>query len=91
MMAASHLLIALLVRQYESDWPAHRGAAWTAVGCALSTSPHTALDNLTSQLQEHLSVYICVWDVVWACGVGAAERGVPAEYAQQGRCAQHGE
>ncbi|KAJ7175065.1 MFS monosaccharide transporter [Mycena crocata] len=30
-MAASHLLIALLVQQFQTDWPAHGIAAWTAV------------------------------------------------------------
>ncbi|KAH8087784.1 general substrate transporter [Cristinia sonorae] len=32
-MCLSHLTISLLVRQYESDWPAHVTAAWTAVVC----------------------------------------------------------
>lgn len=32
-MAFSHLCIALLVRQFEQDWPTHSLAAWTSVGC----------------------------------------------------------
>ncbi|GLB37892.1 putative major facilitator superfamily, sugar transporter (TC 2.A.1.1) family protein [Lyophyllum shimeji] len=31
LMAASHLIIALLISQFESDWAAHSTAAWTAV------------------------------------------------------------
>ncbi|KAJ7097496.1 hypothetical protein C8R43DRAFT_964317 [Mycena crocata] len=30
-MAAPHLLIALLVQQLQTDWPSHKIAAWTAV------------------------------------------------------------
>ncbi|KAG6888375.1 hypothetical protein C0995_008811 [Termitomyces sp. Mi166 len=32
LMALSHVTIALLVYQFESDWPAHSTAAWAAVG-----------------------------------------------------------
>ncbi|KAJ7288855.1 MFS monosaccharide transporter [Mycena rebaudengoi] len=31
MMASSHLIIALLVQQYQADWKSHSLAAWTAV------------------------------------------------------------
>ncbi|KAJ7093865.1 MFS monosaccharide transporter [Mycena belliarum] len=30
-MAASHLIIAMLVRQFQADWPSHALAAWAAV------------------------------------------------------------
>ncbi|KAJ6626747.1 general substrate transporter [Mycena sp. CBHHK59/15] len=30
-MASSHLIIAILVQQYQSDWPSHSIAAWIAV------------------------------------------------------------
>jgi len=32
-MAASHLIIALLIYQFEGDWTHHSKAAWVAVGC----------------------------------------------------------
>ncbi|OBZ69867.1 putative glucose transporter rco-3 [Grifola frondosa] len=32
-MAAAHLLIAILVRQNEGDWSSHSFAAWLSVGC----------------------------------------------------------
>ncbi|KAH7921651.1 general substrate transporter [Leucogyrophana mollusca] len=32
-MALSHFLIALLILQFEDDWPSHWVAAWTAVTC----------------------------------------------------------
>ncbi|KAK7691885.1 hypothetical protein QCA50_005289 [Cerrena zonata] len=32
-MFLSHMTIALLVKQNQSDWPHHSTAAWTAVGC----------------------------------------------------------
>ncbi len=32
-MALSHLLIALLVWRYSTDWPTHWLAAWISVGC----------------------------------------------------------
>ncbi|KAJ6592856.1 general substrate transporter [Mycena capillaripes] len=31
-MAFSHLIIAVLVQQFQADWPAHTVAAWVAVG-----------------------------------------------------------
>ncbi|KAJ7146886.1 MFS monosaccharide transporter [Mycena epipterygia] len=31
LMAASHLIIAILVQQFQSDWPSHAIAAWAAV------------------------------------------------------------
>lgn len=31
-MFLSHMTIALLVKQNQSDWPHHSTAAWTAVG-----------------------------------------------------------
>ena len=30
-MFLSHMTIALLVKQYQADWPHHSVAAWTAV------------------------------------------------------------
>ncbi|EGO26116.1 hypothetical protein SERLADRAFT_447384 [Serpula lacrymans var. lacrymans S7.9] len=33
LMSASHFLIAVLIRQFEADWPSHYVAAWTAVIC----------------------------------------------------------
>ncbi|KIK97634.1 hypothetical protein PAXRUDRAFT_824743 [Paxillus rubicundulus Ve08.2h10] len=32
-MAISHFLIAILIRQFENDWPSHSAAAWLAVTC----------------------------------------------------------
>ncbi|KIJ66107.1 hypothetical protein HYDPIDRAFT_110267 [Hydnomerulius pinastri MD-312] len=32
-MAISHFLIAILIRQYGDDWPSHSAAAWLAVTC----------------------------------------------------------
>lgn len=37
-MALSHLVIAVLVSLFESDWASHAGAAWVAVGCVSSSS-----------------------------------------------------